>query len=95
MHSLDGFRNTKICFARSACWFGPCVIEVIRVILDCLCHLYISTRLPKYLKDLCLDCVVNVCITHQDSENLHLTYDEEKFLPLLMDSNEFVQNKSW
>jgi len=30
--------------------FGPCVIEVIRVILGFLNDLYISTRVPKYLK---------------------------------------------
>jgi len=57
-----------------------CVIEVIRIILGCLCDLYISARLPKYLKVLYLDCVVNVCITYQDSKNLNTKPRKRKIL---------------
>jgi len=34
----------------------------------------------KCLKVLYLDCVVNVYIVHEDSENLNQTHEEEKFL---------------
>jgi len=46
----------------------------------CLCNPYIQTRLPKYLIVLYLDCIVNICITLQDSQNLHPSPRRRKIL---------------
>jgi hypothetical protein len=46
---LHGLKNTKLCFVRSkACGFGPYAIVAARVMLDCLCDVFMYTRLPKY-----------------------------------------------
>jgi len=59
---------------------GPCVTAVTRVTLGCLCNLYIETRLPKYVIVLYLECVMNVCITHQDSQIYTQAHEEKKIL---------------
>jgi len=59
---------------------GACVTAVTRVILGCLCNLYIETRLPKYLIVVYLGCVVNFCITLQDSQSLHPSPRKRKIL---------------
>jgi hypothetical protein len=46
---------------------GPCFTATVRIILGCLCNLYVGTSLPKYAIVLYLDCIVNVSISHQDS----------------------------
>jgi len=70
---------------------GPCDTAVTRVALSCLCNLYIETRQPKYVIVLYLECVVNFCITHQDSQIYTQTHEEKGSYTFLISSNGFVQ----